>query len=775
MAVTKTINIDVDTKKAVKGLTDLKHEVSDLINETNELNETNQLFKKELAELEQQFNKIPKSAMSARQAMGAEMDNLKNSIKENNLALRDFRIKKQQKEKMISDLNTVHSKVLHTTEGFAKFGSVIGGAAVGMLKMAGVSEETTDALEGTIHGVESVEHATEGATKAQKLYQTQVKGSGIATKAAALAQKAYALAVGTGSKAMKIFRLALISTGIGAIVVLVGLLIANFDKLLGVFAPVIDGLYAIGDAIGITNKATKDSIAVIDKEVAALKNKEIQIQKNLKQEAKYGEDKIKNLEIDKKLAISLEEKLQIEKDIFDEKAKLIEGEKDNFLSAERIKLAEYEGSLKKNKALRADERDDIFVDAAKINNLNALISDQFIINENLKEQIGNKNYEKFTELDIKKRALEVEYNKTVEKLNEESVKAVEDNNAKKIAAYKQYAGERIAAARRIEDIENELLKEGETKEITILETRFKRLKKDVIGNAKEKKRLRALLQEQEEQAIQDVKDKYQKIADDKQRVIDDKEEAEAIALSDKLAEIKEANAALFRTGQENELLEVEKKYDLLEAMAQGNAEALEDINIARLNAENDINLQYANQAAADQKALDDKTLAEKQELQALILQGAKDTFTTISNLAQLFAGESEESQRKAFKIQKAANIANATIDTYASAVAAFRSLSGVPIVGVPLGIAAAAAAVTAGMLNIKSIGQQEFGGGGGAEPDVPSFDAGAAQAPNFNVVGDSGINQLASLQQQPVQAYVVSGEVTTSQALDRNRVENATL
>ena len=190
MAVTKTINIDVDTKQAVKGMADLKHEVSDLIDETNELNETNLLFKKELAELEQQFNKIPKSALSARKAMGAEMDNLKVAIKDNNLALRDFRIKKQQKQKMISDLNTVHNKVLHNTEGFAKLGSVIGGAAVGMLKMAGASEETTHALEGAIHGVETVEHVTEGATKAQKLYQKEVKGNSVATKIAALAKEA---------------------------------------------------------------------------------------------------------------------------------------------------------------------------------------------------------------------------------------------------------------------------------------------------------------------------------------------------------------------------------------------------------------------------------------------------------------------------------------------------------------------------------------------------------------------------------------------------------
>jgi hypothetical protein len=49
------------------------------------------------------------------------------------------------------------------------------------------------------------------------------------------------------------------------------------------------------------------------------------------------------------------------------------------------------------------------------------------------------------------------------------------------------------------------------------------------------------------------------------------------------------------------------------------------------------------------------------------------------------------------------------------------------------------------------------------------------QAPKFNIVGNSGINQLAQLQQTPMQAYVVSGEVTSAQALDRNRIQNATL
>jgi hypothetical protein len=59
------------------------------------------------------------------------------------------------------------------------------------------------------------------------------------------------------------------------------------------------------------------------------------------------------------------------------------------------------------------------------------------------------------------------------------------------------------------------------------------------------------------------------------------------------------------------------------------------------------------------------------------------------------------------------------------------------------------------------------GGGGGGGNSVMSA--------NFNVVGNSGINQLGQLQQRPTKAYVVSGDMSTAQSLDRNRIENATL
>lgn len=69
--------------------------------------------------------------------------------------------------------------------------------------------------------------------------------------------------------------------------------------------------------------------------------------------------------------------------------------------------------------------------------------------------------------------------------------------------------------------------------------------------------------------------------------------------------------------------------------------------------------------------------------------------------------------------------------------------------------------------NASSVASSGGGGGGGA-----------MSAPQFNIVGQSGTNQLAQTiseqQNRPVQAFVVGNEVTSQQALDRNRVNNAT-
>ena len=135
----------------------------------------------------------------------------------------------------------------------------------------------------------------------------------------------------------------------------------------------------------------------------------------------------------------------------------------------------------------------------------------------------------------------------------------------------------------------------------------------------------------------------------------------------------------------------------------------------------------------------------------------------------------EELARKQFKFNKALQLGGAVID---AAKAINSSLAQSPIaigpVPNPAGIASLAFAATTGALNIAKIASAKFESTS-TDVDTPTPDIGGGGAPQFNVVGDSGVNQLAQLQQQPTQAYVVSGEVTTTQALDRNRVQNATL
>jgi hypothetical protein len=178
--------------------------------------------------------------------------------------------------------------------------------------------------------------------------------------------------------------------------------------------------------------------------------------------------------------------------------------------------------------------------------------------------------------------------------------------------------------------------------------------------------------------------------------------------------------------------------------------------------------------AKDKEDLDKEELAKKQDTLQKQLDLVKGSFQAFADVATLFAGKNKKAMKTAFIIQKASNIAQTTIDTYTSAMSAYKSALAVPVIGVGLAPIAAAGAVAVGLSNIRKIASQQFEGGG-----TPSADTGNTapnmSAPQFNVVGQSGVNQLASLNQQPIQAYVVSGQVTSQQALDRNRLANATL
>jgi hypothetical protein len=96
-------------------------------------------------------------------------------------------------------------------------------------------------------------------------------------------------------------------------------------------------------------------------------------------------------------------------------------------------------------------------------------------------------------------------------------------------------------------------------------------------------------------------------------------------------------------------------------------------------------------------------------------------------------------------------------------------------VSLGLGIAANVAATTKALKEIGGGGTAPSGGGAGGGSMATGGGGAGVNAPNFNVVGNNGLNQLAQLQQQPIKAYVVGAEVSTQQALDRNRITNAQL
>ena len=124
-------------------------------------------------------------------------------------------------------------------------------------------------------------------------------------------------------------------------------------------------------------------------------------------------------------------------------------------------------------------------------------------------------------------------------------------------------------------------------------------------------------------------------------------------------------------------------------------------------------------------------------------------------------------------VGKAVAVAMATINTYEAVTAALGSKP----YG-PWNIAQAAAVAAMGFVQVRNILKTEVpspkGGSGGGAAAAPSI-----QPPDFNIVGQSASNQLASAVQgqfnQPVKAYVVSKDVSTAQEMDRNIVSTASL
>ena len=130
---------------------------------------------------------------------------------------------------------------------------------------------------------------------------------------------------------------------------------------------------------------------------------------------------------------------------------------------------------------------------------------------------------------------------------------------------------------------------------------------------------------------------------------------------------------------------------------------------------------------------------------------------------------------------KGMSIAAATINTYQGVTDALAAKTITPF-ETALKFVNAGAILANGLKTVKQMASVKIpnasGGAGTGGASSPSGGS-VSQPPAFNVVGASGTSQLAdaigSQSKEPTRAYVVSADVTTSQEMERNTIEGASI
>lgn len=273
--------------------------------------------------------------------------------------------------------------------------------------------------------------------------------------------------------------------------------------------------------------------------------------------------------------------------------------------------------------------------------------------------------------------------------------------------------------------------------------------------------------------IEEARTKIREEAEAKRKALAEKAEADRKAREEKAREEKAKKDKELEDGEDAFLKKGAemRKASLEDYKDNRNKELLVD------NQSYQVRTDLQNKAYEEDQARRDKEKADAIILADTKLNTVRNSLTVIGDLATSFAGKSEKQQKRAFDIQKAANIAGGLMDTYKASLSAFKDTPGGPILkGIAAGLTA-----TAGLAMVNNIRKQEFRGGAtGNMPSTPSGDSGGGQSnqvitPNFNIIGSQNQTQLAQLNQAPIKAYVVGSDVTTQQMLDKKKIQNATL
>lgn len=616
-----------------------------------------------------------------------------------------------------------------------KLGGALQGIASGFEAAQGVMGAfgaNSEEVEKALLKVQSAMAIAQGLTgvresiKDFKALKTDILSSATATNIATGAQKLYNMVVGKSTGAMKALKLAIAASGVGALVLILG--------------EVVSAMMDFGDS---TEEAAKKQER-LEKQLEAT-NKQIEASKKKTQDLSAELD----LETRKRVANA-----QL-KGKSEEELKLIEQQ------ADLARLAIFEKEIQREK-YRAGE---IARKKGSAKELEAVIKSQVEAERQYAEQlvlIAEKEAEDIDRIRQEKldkeKAANDKAREARQKANEDRKQAIEEIQQ----AEKEYWDSKLSA--------EALEIKNSTEKYNKLIADAKKYGQDTkVLEQAQLEEVNAIQKKYTEERVAQLKDEYQskkELRDEahQKELEDEKAQAEALKelMYGRVAREKGEDEAKYIADKEAIQTQFEERLELF----KGNALLEQMAFIEKEDALAELDKNY--KQAQIQREVDARNA---------VAERVKKGLEMVSNIVSLFAGKSKKQQKTAFQIQKGINIATATIDTYMAANSALASAKP------PLNFIAAALAIATGLANVMKIARTKFDESGGDSGGGGSLSAGggagggggAMSTPEFNVVGNSPVAALAQMSTQPQQAFVVSGEVTTAQSLDRNRVSNATL
>ena len=338
------------------------------------------------------------------------------------------------------------------------------------------------------------------------------------------------------------------------------------------------------------------------------------------------------------------------------------------------------------------------------------------------------------------------------------------------------ATERIALLREAQRLEEEITaKEIAAKQLLVTaqelemaqgknsiedKDKLAKLQAELINLDTKKLRSQRLLQTQITTALNEEKTEKQRKLDEENAELELAKTKEQKRLDD----IKAIRDAHKQKVKEEEAVKEEEKAIIEKEKALAELEKLNASEEEKANI-----IAYWNGKIKEGKDID----AENEEKRDAIVQNAKLRMATktFSNIAAILGENS--------KAGKAAAVAAALINTYQGITTELATKTATPF-EFALKLSNIAATASIGFKSVKNILA--------TDPKKASAPSGSsvsraatpqAQSPSFNIVGQGGTSQIASAigeqQQQPIQAFVVSQDVTTAQSLENNIIQGATI